>query len=87
MGTRSISARPIRSRQDALASMQRGTYGFKAGQLNPANNPLNLLPGMTFSGVTDPPNLTWNGRFPLRSDAVPDRRGRQIQPYCSAPTR
>ncbi len=49
---------------NALASLQRNTYGFNAGQLNPASNPLNLLPGVTFAGVSDPPNITYDGRFP-----------------------
>jgi hypothetical protein len=47
-----------------LGGIQRNTYGFNAGQLNPANNPQNFLPGMTFTGVTDPPNVTYDGRFP-----------------------
>jgi outer membrane receptor protein involved in Fe transport len=50
--------------QQSLAAVQRSTYNFKAGQLNLANNPLNLLPGMSFSGVSDPPNVTFDGRFP-----------------------
>jgi len=52
------------SNSAAMASIERGTYGFNAGQLNPANNPLNLLPGMTFGGVTDAPSLSYDGRFP-----------------------
>ena len=49
---------------NALANLQRNTYGFNAGQLGPASNPLNLLPGMTFAGISDPPNITYDGRFP-----------------------
>ena len=50
--------------KDALAGLQRATYGFKAGQLSPAGNPLNLLPGMSFAGVNLPPNISFDGRFP-----------------------
>lgn len=47
-----------------LATIQRNTYDFTAGQLNSANNPLDLLPGLTFGGVTDAPSVSWDGRFP-----------------------
>ena len=53
--------------QNALASIQRSTYGFNAGQLSPASNPLGLLPGMSFAGVTDPPNIVYDGRFPYNN--------------------
>ncbi len=49
---------------NALANLQRNTYGFNAGQLGPASNPLNILPGVTFAGISDPPNVTYDGRFP-----------------------
>jgi len=48
----------------SLQTIQRNQYGFTAGQLNSANNPLNFLPGMSFGGVQDPPSLTYDGRFP-----------------------
>ena len=51
--------------ENSLAKLQRDTYGFNAGQLNPASNPLNLLPGVTFAGITNPPNITYDGRFPF----------------------
>lgn len=47
-----------------LATIQRSTYGFNAGQLNASNNPLDLLPGLSFGGVTDAPSVSWDGRFP-----------------------
>jgi len=50
--------------QGSLAGLQRNTYGFNAGQLAPSSNPLNLLPGVSFAGVTNPPNITYDGRFP-----------------------
>ncbi len=49
----------------SLASLQNNTYGFNTGQLNAASNPLNILPGMTFAGITNPPNVTYDGRFPF----------------------
>ena len=67
--------RPDRSfPQNALASIQRSTYGFNAGQLNPASNPLDLLPGMSFAGVTDPPNIDLRRPVPVRQHALRDRR-------------
>ena len=50
---------------DSLSQLQRSTYGFNAGQLNMASNTLNLIPGMTFGGVTNAPNITFDGRFPF----------------------
>ena len=61
---------------NALASLQRSTYGFDVGQLNPASNTLNLIPGMTFGGITNPPNITFDGRFPVLPDALCDRHRR-----------
>ena len=51
--------------EEALKAIQRSTYGFTAGSLNPANNPLNLLPAMTFGGVTGASSLNYDGRFPF----------------------
>jgi hypothetical protein len=48
-----------------LKGMQRDTYGFNAGALNPSNNPLNLLPAMSFGGVTGAAGISYDGRFPL----------------------
>ena len=36
---------------EGLKGINRSTWGFNAGSLNPANNSLNLMPGMTFGGV------------------------------------
>ena len=55
---------PEISDQDFKA-LQRATYGFTAGSLNPANNPLNLLPAMTFGGVIGAASLNYDGRFPF----------------------
>ncbi|MCX6633500.1 MAG: carboxypeptidase-like regulatory domain-containing protein [Acidobacteria bacterium] len=50
---------------DVLKVMQRSTYGVTASQLNPASNPLNLVPGMSFGGVTGAAGLSYDGRFPF----------------------
>jgi hypothetical protein len=49
---------------NALAGVQRSAIGFTAGQLSPASNSLGVIPNMTFTGVTDPPNISFDGRFP-----------------------
>jgi hypothetical protein len=49
-----------------LSRLQRATYGFTLGQFNPQLNPLGILPLVTFGGVTSPPQIAYDGRFPLR---------------------
>ncbi|MGB9604463.1 MAG: hypothetical protein ACPL88_01125, partial [Bryobacteraceae bacterium] len=49
---------------EVLKAIQRGSYGFRAGQLNPANNPLDFLPGMSFGGVVGAASMSFDGRFP-----------------------
>lgn len=43
----------------------REVVGFTAGQLNPAVNPLGLIPNATFGGIQNPANLFMEGRFPF----------------------
>ncbi|MCL4782502.1 MAG: carboxypeptidase regulatory-like domain-containing protein [Bryobacterales bacterium] len=43
----------------------RSTIGFTAGQLNPAVNPLGLIPNATFGGIQNAANLFMEGRFPF----------------------
>jgi hypothetical protein len=50
---------------EGIKGLQRSTYGFTAGSLTPANNPLNLMPQMTFGGVVGAPSLSYDGRFPF----------------------
>lgn len=52
---------------EALKPLQRDTYGFTAGALNPTNNPLNLMPAMVFGGVVGAASLSYDGRFPMRN--------------------
>jgi len=49
---------------DVLKGIQQSTYGFNARQLNPANNPMNFIPAMSFGGVTGAAGLSYDGRFP-----------------------
>ena len=49
---------------DDLRRNQRDAIGFTAGQFNPANNPLNLIPNATYGGVPNPALYSINGRFP-----------------------
>ncbi|MFN7925489.1 MAG: carboxypeptidase regulatory-like domain-containing protein [Bryobacteraceae bacterium] len=68
---------------ESFAKLQRSTYKFTAGSLNPANNPLDLLPAMTFGGVVGAPSLNYDGRFPFNgarnvvnlSDTIAHTRG------------
>jgi hypothetical protein len=41
------------------------------GQLYPAANPLGIIPGSTFGGVSDAPSISYDHRFPIKSG---DRR-------------
>jgi hypothetical protein len=49
-----------------LNRLRRATHGFTLGQFNPQLNPLGVLPLATFGGVTNPPQIAYDGRFPLR---------------------
>jgi hypothetical protein len=53
-----------------LDRINKKTVGFNIPQLYPGNNPLNLLPNVTFGG-TNPPNTSLNQRFPLRGAETP----------------
>ncbi len=50
---------------EGIKGIQRSTYGFTAGSLTPANNPLDLMPGTTFGGVVGAASLSYDGRFPF----------------------
>jgi hypothetical protein len=49
---------------EELRRNQRDVVGFVAGQFNPANNPLNIIPNATFGGVPSAGTFSINGRFP-----------------------
>jgi hypothetical protein len=55
----------------ALKAYKRATYGIDIKQTYPTNNPLGLLPGMSFGGVTpSPAQINYDGRFPMVDDST-----------------
>ena len=52
--------------QQFLDAKNRSLKGITLPQLHPEINPLNLLPQSSFGGITNPPNVTYDGRFPIR---------------------
>lgn len=52
---------------DSLRRNQRDVVGFKAGQLNRSNNPLQVLPNASFGGIPNSARFQLDGRFPLDS--------------------
>ncbi len=53
-----------------LAAYQRATYGINIPQTYPSQNPLGLLPAMSFGGVNGPAQITYDGRFPMVDDST-----------------
>jgi hypothetical protein len=53
-----------------LKAYQRATYGINIPQTYPKNNPLSLLPAMSFGGVTSPAQVAYDGRFPMVDDST-----------------
>ena len=43
----------------------RDTYGITLGQLYPASNPYNILPAMSFTGISNPVLFTYDQRTPI----------------------
>ena len=52
-----------------LAEVQRNKLGVTLGQLYPQQNPLNLIPAMSFGGISNVATTAWEGRFPMRDEA------------------
>jgi hypothetical protein len=52
---------------DGVSKLQRDKVGFNVGQFNPAANPLNLLPAVSFAGINAPAVIGYDGRFPLHT--------------------
>jgi len=50
---------------DVLSKLQRATYGITLGQLYPQNNPLGLVPAMSFGGITSAATVSYTARYPL----------------------
>jgi hypothetical protein len=53
-----------------LKAYQRATYGINIPQSYPADNPLGLLPAMSFGGVSNPAQVSYDGRFPMVDDST-----------------
>jgi outer membrane receptor protein involved in Fe transport len=53
-----------------LAKFTLNPNGYNINALNPAGNPLNLLPKLTFGGVKNAATLAWGSRFPVDRDYV-----------------
>ena len=53
-----------------LASLQRATYGINIPQTYPKDNPFGLVPSMSFSGVSNPAQVSYDGRFPMVDDST-----------------
>ena len=51
---------------DDLQARDRILQGDAFPQFHPENNPLHLLPAASFGGINNPPNVTYDGRFPIR---------------------
>ena len=62
-----FTRRPEQANADdaEVARNLKKTVGYTASQLNPASNPLGLIPNATFGGITNPANLNLEGRFPF----------------------
>ena len=56
--------------QSGQAAYQRATYGINISQTYPQDNPLGLLPAMSFGGVSSPAQITYDGRFPMVDDST-----------------
>jgi hypothetical protein len=63
----SYSTRPLNNSigDDALKTIQADTVGYRLGQLYPGNNPLKLIPNMSFAGVPSAIAVNMDGRTPL----------------------
>jgi hypothetical protein len=57
-----------RATDEEVARNQRDKVGYKAGQFNPAGNPLKIIPNATYGGVSNAANLFVEQRFPHIAD-------------------
>ncbi|HEY3835732.1 MAG TPA: carboxypeptidase regulatory-like domain-containing protein, partial [Bryobacteraceae bacterium] len=56
--------------KEGLAAYQRATYGINIPQTYPEQNPLGVLPAMSFGGVSSPAQISYDGRFPMVDDST-----------------
>jgi hypothetical protein len=57
--------------QDDLNKFRLSPSGYNIASLYPGNNPLNLVPSVSFGGITGAAGISWNTRFPIE-DQVRD---------------
>jgi outer membrane receptor protein involved in Fe transport len=53
-----------------LARIQRAKIGFTVGQIQPAINPFDVMPNLTFGGIPGAVNLVFDSRFPLTGSRI-----------------
>src|SRR5262249_16745195 len=53
-----------------LNANQGSTYGVNIKQSFPQDNPLGLLPAMSFGGITGAAAVSYDGRFPMVDDSM-----------------
>ncbi len=65
----SYSTRPLNNvvADEDLKTIQRETIGFRLGQLSAADNPLGIMPNISFGGVPSPAQVNFDGRTPLQT--------------------
>ncbi len=51
----------------AFDAVSRTKLGIAIGQFNPGLNPGNIIPQASFGGVTNAPNISYDGRLPIHS--------------------
>lgn len=56
--------------QADLDRVNRVKSGVTVPQFHPEFNPMNLVPAATFSGITNPANVSYDNRFPLRGGST-----------------
>lgn len=64
LGTSGFGETQLYDKAD-LAKATKSPDGYNLGQLNPALNPLNLLPAASFGGVSNAATFGWDSRFPM----------------------
>jgi len=64
VGTSGFGETQLYSNSDLKKAMK-GATGYNLGQLVAANNPLNLLPAVSFGGISSAATYGWDSRFPM----------------------
>jgi hypothetical protein len=65
----SYSTRPLNNviADEDLKTIQRDTIGFNLGQLSATDNPLGIIPNISFGGVPNPAQISFDARTPLQT--------------------